>query len=279
MVFTYRKWEEFCSQLACMNVHSIRAIDVLHEKFTAPYLVLKHDVETNVSKALKTARIEHKHGHKGSYYVQAYLMKNSRNIKMLKVIRALGHEVSYHYDVMDSTKGNIDKALAEFEKNKSIFEKYGFPIITVCQHGNPIAERVGYTSNRDFMRNKRVRELYPSICDIMVNFKEAAKTDYKYYSDAGRRFQLIFDPLNNDIVDSEVQNIPYDNLDELLKKANLISENTVISIHPHRWTRFAIVYRFKACVFKIAKGIAKILIKIPGLKKVMSRYYYLAKKI
>ena len=70
----------------------------------------------------------------------------------------------------------------------------------------------------------------------------------------------------------------YDNLDvvfnEIVKGGNFI-----ISTHPHRWTSSATLYAIKTVIFKIVKSIAKLLIKIPLMKRFMSRFYYLAKKI
>jgi hypothetical protein len=244
----------------------------------SPYVVLKHDVETDVEKAYKLAEIEHKYGHKGSYYIQAYLMNSEKNICLLKKMQDMGHEISYHYDVFDSCKGDLEKALIEFERNKNIFEKNGFKLKTVCQHGNPIVERTGYHSNRDFFRNTKTKEKYPDISDIMVNFKENFNTDYDYFSDSGRKFKFVFDPINNDIVNSDDKNIFYTDLNELFVALDL-SKNNIISTHPHRWTSSAIFYRLKKGFFKIVKWIAKILIKIPLFKKIMGKYYYLAKKI
>ncbi len=51
---------------------------------TANYVVLKHDVETNVPKAYRLAAIEKKYGHRGSYYVQAYLLHDAANIRLLQ---------------------------------------------------------------------------------------------------------------------------------------------------------------------------------------------------
>ena len=71
MIFVYKKWEAFCQKLSQEGIHSIPAKDVcadIHE-----YLVLKHDVETDVKKAFRMATIETKHGHQGTFYVQAYL--------------------------------------------------------------------------------------------------------------------------------------------------------------------------------------------------------------
>ena len=276
MIFTYKAWDEFCRTLSDDGIKSIPAYRITEND--TGYIVLKHDVETDVSGAYEIAKIEHRYGHRGSYYVQAYLMDDAKNIDHLKRMQEMGHEISYHYDVMDSNKGDIDKALIEFEKNRSTFEKNGFSIRTVCQHGNPVIERVGYNSNRDFFRNEKVQEKYNEISDIMVDYKRKHNTDYSYFSDAGRKFKLIYDPLNNDIIPSDDKNIVYDDLIALYKAIN-IKEGNIISIHPHRWTKFPVIYILKSGAFKIIKSCAKLLIKIPVLKKIMSRYYYLAKKI
>lgn len=275
MIFTYKKWENFCRKLKERGRQSIPACEVTAN--TSSYLVLKHDVETNVPRAYKMAQIEQTYGHRGSYYVQAYLLENESNIKLLAEMQAMGHEISYHYDVMDSCHGNMDDAMAEFEKNRERFEQNGFAIKTVCQHGNPVVERVGYTSNRDFFRSDRVRARYPQISDIMVNYKEAVGTDYLYFSDAGRIFKQIYDPLTNDLVNSDDKNIPYQNLNELLSALSEERGN-IVSTHPHRWCASALLYTVKACIFRVVKAVAKLLIKIPFMKKFMGKYYHLAKK-
>lgn len=281
MIFTYSVWEQFCKELSNKNIKSITAESLMDQKPLGNYLVLKHDVETNVASAYNMAKIEHKYGHKASYYVQAYLMENSDNIIMLKKMQDLGHEISYHYDVMDSNKGNIKEAIAEFNEKRKLFENNGFRLETVCQHGNPVVERIGYTSNRDFFRNEKVKSCYPDIADIMVDFKEKAfgSTDYLYFSDAGRRFKLIFDPINNDIIPSDDKNIPFDNLQSLLNYVLTEDKNCIISTHPHRWVKSKVLYIIKNIIFKIIRFVAKITSKIPFFKKIMSRYYYLAKKI
>jgi hypothetical protein len=227
---------------------------------------------------MKWLKIEHKYGHKGSYYVQAYLLENTSNIELLREMQEMGHEISYHYDVMDSCHGDLKKAVEEFEKNKQLFEKNGFVLKTLCQHGNPIVERIGYTSNRDFFRSEEVRALYPALSDIMVNFKEMHQTEYTYFSDAGRQFKMIFDPLTNDIVNSDDKNVLYKDLGAV-SNALLSEERYIISTHPHRWTNSAVVYVVKSWFFKFVKTIAKVLVKIPFFRKIMSKYYYLAKKI
>ncbi len=274
MVFIFSAWDKFCSDLKQNGISSIPAKEVTAEQ--THFLVLKHDIENTVQKAYELAKIEHKYGHRGSYYVHAYLLDDSKSLELLRKIQAMGHEVSYHYDVMDSNHGDLDGAIKEFEFNREKFETLGFPIVTVCQHGNPVVERIGYSSNRDFFRSHRVQLLYPEIADIMVDYKEKYHANYTYFSDAGRKFKLIYDPVNNDIMNSDDKNVPYEDLDELL---NSLPPKAIVSTHPHRWAASAASYIIEEKLFNLIKGLAKMAMRIPGAKKVMSRYYYLAKKI
>ena len=278
-MFLYKQWEMFCRALDNNDIHSVTAVSLLEGNVNKEeFLVLKHDVETNPSKALKLAEIENRYFHKGSYYVQAYLLNDKKNIEVLNKIKALGHEVSYHHDVMDSNKGDMEKARLEFLRYKKLFEQNGFPISTVCQHGNPVIERQGYTSNRDFFRDNRIQNEFLSVTEIMVNYKEKLKVNYKYVSDAGYGWKVIFDPENNDIYDSSDKNIPIDDFKKLI---TYTKENRclIISTHPHRWHSNKYKALFKDSIFKAIKNIAKLLLKIPGMKKVMGRFYFLAKKI
>lgn len=258
-----------------MGKSSIPACEVT--RYSGNYLVLKHDVETDVPRALQMAKIENKFGHRGSYYVQAYLLNDKKNVQMLKMIQQMGNEVSYHYDVMDSNKGSLEQAIFEFDENRALFEHNGFPFLTVCQHGNPVVDRVGYTSNRDFFRSDLVQKKYSDILDIMVNFKSRVPTEYLYFSDAGRKFRLIYDPINNDVVNSDEKNIAFEDLDGVLNGMDGEVGN-IISTHPHRWTKSAAIYIIRNTVFQCVKAVAKTIIKIPAFKKILSRYYYLAKK-
>ena len=196
---------------------------------------------------------------------------------MLKKIQQLGHEVTYHHDVMDFSKGNLVDAEKEYISNVKLFEKEGFKVVTVCQHGNPIIERKGYTSNRDFFRNELIARRYMCHVDLMVNFPERAETSYLYFSDAGKKFKLIYDPINNDRIISTEKDKVYRDLDDLYE--DMKNCNSIISIHPHRWCSSNIVYFLKTISFKIVRSTAKLMIKIPFVKKIFGKYYYLAKKL
>ena len=275
-MFVYKNWEKFCKALKDAGIKSITAATELTEK-NKSFLILKHDVEDTPKKALALAKIEAAHNHKGVYYIQAYLM-TEKNIPIFKEIQKLGHEVSYHHDVMDATEGNIEKALQIFNENKNVFQSHGFKISTVCQHGNPIAKRVNYHSNRDFFRSDYIKSQLPHISEIMVDFAERIGVDYKYVSDAGYSWKMIFDPQTNDITDSSDKDILIGTLENVAKFVKN-NDAVIVSTHPHRWCKNDISAKTKNCVFLIIRETVRILYKIPIIKRILEKFYFLAKKI
>lgn len=276
-MFVYKNWERFCQTLAQNKIYSVTATNELETKRNS-FLILKHDVETSPRKALKLAEIEARQGHKGTYYVQFYLLEKPKNIKILKKIQELGHEVTYHHDVMDRNAGDIVKAIDNFDANVKRFEDNGFSIKTVCQHGNPIVKREGYFSNRDFFRNEQVRARFPHISEIMVDYKRTINVNYTYISDAGYKWKIIYDPENNDRINSEDKNIPIESFEDLLAQIKK-QQAVIISTHPHRWQKNVLLALIKNAFFKRIKQAAKLFLKIPIAKKLMEKFYFLAKKI
>ena len=72
MIFVYKYWDQFCRELKEKGVVGIPAKEV--KKSMTSFLVLKHDIENTVPKAYRLAEIEHKYGHRGSYYAHAYFL-------------------------------------------------------------------------------------------------------------------------------------------------------------------------------------------------------------
>ncbi|MEO1958048.1 MAG: hypothetical protein ABGX23_00690 [Nautiliaceae bacterium] len=266
MIFLFSDYERFCEDLADSGIFSLSAKEVI-DKNPKKFLILKHDIEAKPKNALKIAKIEAKFGHKASYYVHFDILKS--NLELFKEIQNLGHEVSYHYDVLDSNRGDFKKAKEEFDKNIAFFEKNGFKIKSVCQHGNPLIKRNGYTSNRDFFRKFGSEYKFR---DIVVNFKEEVG-DFIYISDVGYQWQIIPSPHTADINPQKTIKTSYEEMLNLAKKNSLI-----ISSHPHRYFNTKVEAYFKHGVFNIIKNIAKIFYKTPLGKKILSKFYYLAKR-
>ena len=87
MIFVYSAWDSFCAELKDKGIVSIPAREVTAEMDS--FLVLKHDIENTVSKAYKLAEIEHKYGHRGTYYAHAYLLDDPQNVELLQKMQVM----------------------------------------------------------------------------------------------------------------------------------------------------------------------------------------------
>lgn len=276
-MFNYGEWNCLCKILDEKNIHSVPAKSI---KSGENIFILKHDVETSIKKAYKMAVIEYFYNHKGSYYLQASILKNKKNIKYVNNIIKLGHEVSYHHDVMDAANGDIIKAEKIFEKNINKFKNIGIEIKTVCQHGNPVKERKNYYSNRDFFRNKIIQKKYNDILDIMVNYKQQKRCNYTYISDAGYNWKIIVNPEFADI--PEYNSVTKDIKINIVKFVESICNkkySVIISTHPHRWYKNNFISKLNIFKFKILKLIATKIMNIKPIKKILKKYYTVSRFI
>lgn len=272
-MFVFSNWDKICNELS-MNFRCIRADQILDQDDDANWLVVKHDVETNVPKALKLAKIEKMYGICATYYVQADLLKD--NYQYLQGIASLGHEVTYHYDVLDAHNGNYKNAIDSFKIAIEEFGKLGFEVKTVCPHGNPIKVRDGWSSNKDFFRNQEVNALFPDVLDIVVHLPKKLKIGYAYISDAGYSWKKIVN-----VQDNDKKNGGDIDLGGSLNFLNSLKNEQaiILSTHPHRWESSKIKFIVKLTSFKVVRYIARKISSVQFFKKIMSKYYYLAKKI
>ncbi len=272
MNFTFKEWHNFCSSIDAAKCHNISKIPELSSM--EKWIAVKHDVETDVKKAVKIAEIEANLNIKATYYVQSYLLKH--NYKDLKIISDMGHEVTYHYDVLDSNLGDFKKAIYEFSETLKEFNKYGFQVQSVCPHGNPLMNRVGWNSNKDFFRNAEVASQFSDIFDVVVHGKQKIKSDYNYVSDAGYGFKIITDITNNDLTKKIDVEIPC--IQDLAKLANS-NKSLILSTHPHRWYPNIVRAYLAKTRFNGIRKFALFASKSKLLKKIMSKFYFLAKKL
>lgn len=273
MRFVFGQWDKLCSEVLS-NLNCILVREIPNQPANKAWVAVKHDVETSVDKALILAKIENAHGVCGTYFVQSYLLE--QNLSLLQEIASLGHEVSYHYDVLDANNGNVDLALAEFTETVGRFENAGFKITSVCPHGNPLMVRSGWSSNKDFFRNRRVANHFPQIFDVVVQASEVLEQKPSYISDAGYAWKSITNVDSNDVINQPDSVIgSYDDLVSSITS----NGNVIISSHPHRWEKSRAMALFNIFKFTLLRFVAKKLSKNLFMKRIMSKFYFLAKKI
>jgi hypothetical protein len=136
--------------------------------------IIRHDVDRMPIQALKMAEVENKFGIKSSYYFR--VRPKLFNEDLIDQIYKLGHEIGYHYEIMDKAKGNLSIAQKIFKTELAFFSRWKSD--TVAMHGNPLTKY----NNLDFWKHKSL-ETYNLLGEayLSIDFNKVV-----YYTDTGR---------------------------------------------------------------------------------------------
>lgn len=140
-------------------------------------IIIRHDIDKKPGNALKTATLEMALGIKGTYYFRA--VRKEAEVKYLKAIAEMGHEIGYHYEDFALCRGDYEKAICSFKENLSFFREY-YPVTTICMHGSPLSQ---YDNRLLWSRYD-----YRSMGINYEPYFDADMTSFLYLSDTGRRW-------------------------------------------------------------------------------------------
>jgi hypothetical protein len=110
----------------------------------------------------------------------------------------------------------------------------------------------------------------------VIQAAEVVKSEFIYISDAGYEWKIIANVDNNDFVNNG--DLIIGNIEDMVELVTH-HKKMVISSHPHRWSENYFVAFSHLTFFKVIRLIAKYFANFRILKKIMSKFYYLAKKI
>ena len=194
-------------------------------------IVLRHDVDLNPGNSLRTARIEHELGIRGTYNFR--IVPGSRDEGIIREIAGLGHEIGYHYEEMATYKGDREKAWEAFRQNLEKLRKVA-PVSTICMHGSP---RSRYDS-RDLWKTYNFREL--GIIGEPYFDVDFSKT--LYLTDTGRRWDGHRSSVRDRVDDTRYRilkenGFPIRKTKDIIRAAGagILPDRIMITVHPQRW--------------------------------------------
>ena len=217
-------------------------------------IVLRYDVDKLPVNSLRFARIQAEMGVKGSYYFRAVPQSWVDNI--IKEIADLGHEVGYHYETMDTSEGNVDKAWDEFKHHLDKLREL-VDVKTICMHGSP----------RSKFDNKAIWKKYDyRTLDIIgepyydVNFDKVF-----YLTDTGRRWDGWKTSVRDKVSQQEKwvkQGLVFHSTNDIIKavEENSFPNQVMFTVHPQRWHDKRIPWFKELVMQNIKNQIKKILI-------------------
>lgn len=248
--FTYSTYNLLCEELVNSSYDVIRFEDYFttYKINDDPCIIVRHDVDEKPQNALDLGKIEFNYGIHSTYYFR--MVPHIFEPEIIRDLVALGHEIGYHYEVLDQTKGDYKKARELFKTNLQTLRQL-YNVKTVCMHGNPVTPWV----NKDIWTNF-------SFDEFGILGEPYISVDYhflEYFTDTGRSWNSRF-RVKDIVPGSYTKKIQ--NTAELIQ---LIHEGTLnricINIHPHRWNE-AILPWFHEYVWQNVKNIGKGLINI-----------------
>ena len=104
-------------------------------------IIIRHDVDRAVNRALDMAQLEQEYGITSTFYFR--YTNDVFHPGIIQEIADKGHEIGFHYEVLDKAKGDPLKAIKIFEKELNQFREI-VNVTTICMHGNPFARWSNY---------------------------------------------------------------------------------------------------------------------------------------
>jgi hypothetical protein len=246
--FTLATYRELISSLVSQDIYTVKKYILLRPQ---KGVVLRHDVDVSAEKALRMALIDHEMNVQSTYY---FRYPKTFNPGILTKIAEMGHEIGYHYEVLDKTQGNIDEAMKIFRKELDLFREY-VDVSTVSMHGGVLTKY----DNREIWKHNSFSE-YGLLGEPYISI-DYSKT--RYFTDTGRDWSgkyAVKDTVERSrSVTEMIKNTP--DLRDFLK--NHRSELFMITIHPKRWSVTEMEW-WSEFIIQSIKNRGKSLIKMKG---------------
>ena len=210
-------------------------------------IMLRHDVDARKENSLQFARIQHQMGIKGSYYFR--MVPQSYDEKVITEIASMGHEIGYHYETMDTAKGNIDKAYQEFCQNLEKLRKIT-NILTICMHGSP----------RSSFDNKTIwkKYSYNHLGLIGEPYFDIDFEDVAYLTDTGRRWNGSNVSIRDKVLGRYNFNFRY--TQDIINHIDQLPNRLMFTFHPQRWTNESFAWTKELILQNIINQIKKIML-------------------
>jgi hypothetical protein len=260
--FTLAKYAELCQALVEAGYQPLTISAYLERKragLPASFVLLRHDVETSVRQAVRLAEVEAEHGFAGTYF----LRPRGRAVPAAEVarLRALGHEIGYHYDTLARARGDVPRALQLFARDLEELRRHA-PVRLASMHGSPLFP----WDNRDLWRAARP-------ADFGIEGEVYADIDYadvRYFSDTGRTWHPTRHNLRDHV--AVAPEFAVDSTDELM--ALLRSRRfprVCLLAHPDRWSASLAAWTARAGRDLVENGIKDVLGRVYRLRPGVTR--------
>lgn len=205
-------------------------------------IILRHDIDRKPGNSLRTAMIEKDMDIASTYYVRTKFIDS--DFAIISNIHALGHEIGYHYETIDTMNGNLSLGCKKFEYDIAGFQRV-FGCQTVAFHGNPLSKY----HNKDIWTDSFAPAQF-QVSEAQLSFPIE---DFLYVTDASGDWSG-----KTSVKDKPTQKARcgVESFDRLLAVIRVAKENIIyINIHPERWGKS---WLFERCRDLLAQTVKRL---------------------
>lgn len=248
--FTFDKYRKLCKAISNSGYQTLTMEEYFSYKEKARrYILIRHDIDSIPNYAQKMAKLENEMNISSTYYfrhIEGLFIPD-----LMRNIAELGHEIGYHYEVVDKSLGDYEVAIKLFAKELADFRDI-YDVKTIAQHGSPLLGNLAATS---------VTGIYNILKNIIVNKNVFTKwvnadlwnkydfrdfgilgeayisfdfNEIKYLSDSGRNWdptKYKFRDIVNVNSDLKIKNT--DDIIDLINSEQL--DAIYLLVHPSQW--------------------------------------------
>lgn len=177
MIFTYGG---YLGLLKLLEKNRYNVVDYHNWEQSDRCVILRHDVDNDLQKALEMAKLEHRYGIQSTYFVlltsNLYNMFSNKSREMVNEMRRLGHTIGLHFDEMVYQKemGNIEKVEQCIRKELDILSEVVETEVTVFSYHRP---------------TKMILNADITMPNVINAYGSTFFKDFKYISDSRRHWR------------------------------------------------------------------------------------------
>jgi hypothetical protein len=218
-------------------------------------VVFRHDVDLLPENSYRTALIENSFGVCGSYYFR--IVKESFKPEIIQKIEALGHEIGYHYENMDTCRGKVEDAYRDFCTHLATFRSI-VPINSVCMHGSPLSKY----DNRDIWKKYD----YKKLGLIGEPYFDLDFSKILYLTDTGRCWNgsktNVRDKAQNTGQTFMSGLYNFSHTTEIIRsiKEEKLPSQIMINVHPQRWSNNVVLWSKELIMQSLKNQVKRLLV-------------------
>jgi len=220
--FTLNTYTHFMKRLSASG-YVYQSVQDYILKPAAKSVIIRHDVDILGCTALRLARIERDIGISSTYYFRAF-KKRGFQLKFIRQVADLGHEIGYHYEDLSRCNGDMNEAIKSFENNLGQLRKI-YPVKTICMHGS--------SGSRYDNRDLWIKYDYTEYGLIAEPYLDLDFNRVLYLSDVARRWNgrniAIRDKVNSGYSFSFITTF------DIFENLSSLPDHILITTHPELW--------------------------------------------